>query len=77
MRATLSRALRILTPRPARAASGESKDTAAQYKLVSGAHAEQDKRIRIRAARLRLVTDKKQDKKTPDWVKMLADLPLD
>ena len=41
--------------------------------------AEQDRdreRVQIRAARLRLTTDRKLGKTTPDWVRKLADRPL-
>ena len=33
-------------------------------------------RVQIRAARLRLTTDRKLGKPTPDWVRKLADRPL-
>ncbi|MCC3274685.1 MULTISPECIES: hypothetical protein [unclassified Arthrobacter] len=33
-------------------------------------------RVQIRAARLRLTTDRKLGKTTPDWVRKLADRPL-
>ncbi|MCQ1986904.1 hypothetical protein [Arthrobacter sp. zg-Y844] len=33
-------------------------------------------RVQIRAARLRLTTDRKLGKPTPEWVRKLADRPL-
>ena len=33
-------------------------------------------RVQIRAARLRVTTDRKLGKPTPDWVRKLADRPL-
>ncbi|MHA7262290.1 hypothetical protein ACX80W_03690 [Arthrobacter sp. TMN-37] len=35
-----------------------------------------EQRVRIRAARLRLTTDRKLGKETPSWVKQLAKKPL-
>ncbi|MCQ1946944.1 MULTISPECIES: hypothetical protein [unclassified Arthrobacter] len=46
---------------------------------VPAEKAERDRdreRVQIRAARLRLTTDRKLGKPTPEWVRKLADRPL-
>ncbi len=58
--------------------------TTAALPLARGgkAHADQAEedrdreRVQIRAARLRLTTDRKLGKPTPEWVRKLADRPL-
>ncbi|MCC9204818.1 hypothetical protein [Arthrobacter sp. zg-Y769] len=58
--------------------------TTAALPLVRGSktpadQAERDRdreRVQIRAARLRLTTDRKLGKPTPEWVRKLADRPL-
>ena len=59
----------MATTEPYPTSSDESDQPAARQ----AAHGRD--RVRVQAARLRLVTDRKLDKTTPEWVKRLAGRP--
>lgn len=42
----------------------------------AGSHPREQERVQIRAARLRVTTDKKLGRQTPEWVVELARKPL-
>lgn len=54
-------------PRPIRSTSTGSTSTGVWRSATTGRY-----RARVQAARLRLVTDGKQKKQSPEWVKRLA-----